>query len=81
MPGLYRKFLFPRLLESSIGGADAAKERAKALEPAYGDPGLTVVDGYIETLSKLGGRTGILTARRVDGGKRPARRRSSGRAA
>jgi ubiquinone/menaquinone biosynthesis C-methylase UbiE len=37
MTGLYRKFLFPRLLESSIGGADAAKERAKALEPAHGE--------------------------------------------
>jgi SAM-dependent methyltransferase len=37
MPGLYRRFLFPRLLESSIGGEDAAKERAKALEPTYGE--------------------------------------------
>jgi MPBQ/MSBQ methyltransferase len=53
--------------------------------PSPGDqapqPGLTVVDGYIETLSKLGGRTGILTARRADGGKRPARCRSPGRGA
>ena len=37
MAGLYRRFLFPWLLESSIGGEDAAKERAKALEPTYGE--------------------------------------------
>jgi SAM-dependent methyltransferase len=37
MSGIYRKFLFPRLLERSIGGGDAAKERAKVLEAAYGE--------------------------------------------
>jgi ubiquinone/menaquinone biosynthesis C-methylase UbiE len=37
MRGLYRRFLFPRLLEGGLGGEHAAKERAKALEPAYGE--------------------------------------------
>ncbi len=37
MLGLYRRFVFPWLLESSIGGEDSAKERAKALDPVHGE--------------------------------------------
>jgi ubiquinone/menaquinone biosynthesis C-methylase UbiE len=46
--------------------------------PSTGDQGapsgLAIVDGYIETFSNLGGRTGILTARRGGGDTRPTRR-------
>jgi ubiquinone/menaquinone biosynthesis C-methylase UbiE len=49
--------------------------------PSPGDQGppsgLVFVDGYIETLSNLGGRTGILTARRVSGDTHPTRRRGA----
>ena len=37
MSGLYCRFLFPWLLEFGLGGEDAGKERAKALESAYGE--------------------------------------------
>jgi hypothetical protein len=37
MRGLYGRFLFPWLLEFSVGGEDSAKERAKALESVYGE--------------------------------------------
>ncbi len=37
MRSLYGRFVFPWLLESSIGGDDAAKERAKALESVHGE--------------------------------------------
>jgi ubiquinone/menaquinone biosynthesis C-methylase UbiE len=37
MRGIYGRFVFPRVLEFSIGGQDAAKERAKALESVYGE--------------------------------------------
>ena len=38
------------------------------------EQGLAILDGYIETLAKLGGRTGILVAKRSDPGPRRARR-------
>ncbi len=37
MRGLYGRFVFPWLLESSIGGEDSARERAKALQSVYGE--------------------------------------------
>jgi hypothetical protein len=37
MRGLYARFIFPRLLELSVGGGACAKERAKALRPAHGE--------------------------------------------
>ncbi len=37
MRGLYGRFVFPWLLESSVGGEDSAKERAKALESVHGE--------------------------------------------
>ena len=35
------------------------------------DVGLTVLDGYLETLANLGGRTGILVAKHVPRAQRP----------
>ena len=57
---------------------EGIKSRIEAAPaPAHGDEGggwreqgLSIVGGYIETLAKLGGRTGILIAKRSDSGPR-----------
>ena len=37
MRGLYARFIFPRLLELSVGGGRFARERAKALKSVHGE--------------------------------------------
>src|SRR5258708_7193175 len=37
MSSLYARVFFPRLLDSSIGGEAAGKERAQALKPVHGE--------------------------------------------
>lgn len=73
----------PRVLEY-FEGIEAAL--AKGPPPPRGDPGRevreqgrAVVDGYIETLAQLGGRTGVLAARRTGPGPRRTGRRARGR--
>jgi SAM-dependent methyltransferase len=44
---------------------DPPEPAAAVPAPRQRDVGLTVLDGYIETLANLGGRTGILVAKRV----------------
>ena len=67
----------PRVLEY-FEGILSRMQGAPALAPTEGGPwreqGLAILNGYVETLSKLGGRTGILVAKRSAPEPRRARR-------
>jgi SAM-dependent methyltransferase len=72
----------PRVLEY-FEGILSKLQGAPALAPVEGGPwreqGLAFLNGYVETLSKLGGRTGILIAKRSEPAPRRARRGSRSR--
>ena len=64
-------------MKAMLEGRPAPQRREQA--PQWREEGLAIVDGYIETLVNLGGRTGILVAKRASPGPRRTGRRPRGR--